>query len=863
MADIPKAYNSSDHEDSIYQMWEESGFFNPDNLPGKRKETFTISMPPPNATGTLHIGHAVMLAIQDLAIRYQRMNGKKTLWLPGTDHAAIATNAKVERILKDTENITRFDIGRDAFIKRVESFVENSQNTIINQVKKMGSSCDWSRLRYTLDVGLSSAVSHAFVEMYNDGLIYRGERIVNWCPRCGSTLADDEVEYVEEKTPFYYFKYGPVVIGTARPETKFGDKVIIVHPDDERYKNLVGKELDVEWILGPIKAKIIADKAAEMDTGSGAMTITPGHSFVDFELAQKYGIPIEKIIDEKGKLTPAVGEFAGMPVAEARKKVVELLQKKGLIDHIDQNYVHNLSVCYRCGTPVEPLVSKQWFVNVNAAVKKFKGKSIKERSLEVVRNGDVDIVPKRFEKIYFHWMENLRDWCISRQIWFGHRIPVWYKGNEIYVGIKPPQDEGWQQDPDTLDTWFSSGLWTFSTLGWPEKTKDLKTFHPTSLMETGYDILFFWIARMIMMSTYFIEEIPFKTVYLHGLVRDEQGRKMSKSLENIIDPLDTIAEYGADATRLSLIIGTTPGNDTNISENKIAGYRNFVNKLWNISRYIILSVNEPRIIEKMPKPKTAVDAWILSELDSLIAETTSSLEKYAFSAAGEKIYEFTWNKLADWYVEVAKIEKGKDEILCFVLTQLLKLWHPFTPFVTETIWKQLKPEQLLIVSQWPQSAGVKSNNAYEFELAKQLITAIRNLRAENGIEPAKKINAVLFFEKPDVLKEQKEIIKSLARLETLDIKQSGEKPEQSASTVVSGIEIYLSLSGMIDVEKERARLKKEISQIEVYVAAQEKKLSNEQFVSNAPKEVVIKEKEKLAKAEQKLQTLKSQLNNIL
>ncbi|MDD2807333.1 MAG: valine--tRNA ligase [Patescibacteria group bacterium] len=872
--EISKVYQASSIEDAIYKTWEESGFFNPDKLPGQRKKSFSIAMPPPNATGTLHLGHAVMLAIQDLVIRYQRMSGAKALWLPGTDHAAIATNAKVEKILKETVNKTRFDLGREAFVQRVNDFIIESQNTITNQVRKMGSSCDWSRQRYTLDAGLSNAVATAFVEMYHDGLIYRGERIVNWCPHCASTLADDEVEYQEEQTPFYYFKYGPVVIGTARPETKFGDKVIIVHPNDSRYQALVGQELEVDWILGKIKARVIADEATEIDMGSGAMTITPGHSFIDFELAQKYGIPIEKIIDEQGKLTAAAGTLAGLDVKTARQKVVEILQSKNLVDHIDENYTHNLSVCYRCGTAVEPLVSKQWFVNVNAPVKKFKGQSLKERSLAVVRNNEIKIIPERFEKTYFHWMENLRDWCISRQIWFGHRIPVWYRNGkaqiangksseEIYVGVSKPTGEGWTQDPDTLDTWFSSGLWTFSTLGWPEQTVDLKTFHPTSLMETGYDILFFWIARMILMTTYLIEDIPFETVYLHGLVRDEQGRKMSKSLENTINPLDTIAKYGADATRLSLIIGTTPGNDVNLGEAKIAGYRNFVNKLWNISRYILMTVENPQTLDQRPQPKTLADAWILAELDLLIVTATDNLDKYNFSAVGEKIYEFTWSKLADWYVEVAKIEKEKDEILCYVLTQLLKLWHPFTPFVTEAIWQELNPAELLIVAAWPQtSAKVDKNVLNDFGLVKDVITAIRNLRSESKIAAGKKIKAIIISKQAKILTPQAEIIKSLARLQDLEIVETGDQPSQALSAVVGGTEIYLPVSDMIDIEQETKRLTAEAQQLNNYLESLNKKLSNKDFVKRAPAEVVKAEMAKLEASREQLAKISEQLKTL-
>ncbi len=883
--EIPKAYEPELVEDSIYKKWEESGFFNPDNLPastrssnrgepGSRPEMFSIAMPPPNATGILHIGHSVMLAIQDLVIRFQRLRGKKTLWLPGTDHAAIATQTKVEKLIKDAENKTRHDLGRQNFLARVEKYIAESRQTIKGQIKKMGSSCDWSRERYTLDEGLTKAVAQAFTQMYEDGLIYRGDRIVNWCPRCYSTLADDEVEYQEEKTPFYYFKYGPVVIGTARPETKFGDKVVIVHPKDKRYQDLIGKELDVDWILGKIKAKVIADEAADMELGSGAMTITPAHSFADFDLAQKYHLPVEKIINEEGKLTEAAGKMAGLPVDQARHKVVEILQRKDLVDHIDEDYVHNLSICYRCGGAVEPLISKQWFIDVNKPVKKFKGQSLKQRALEVVKTGEIEIIPERFKKVYFHWLKNLRDWCISRQLWFGHRIPVWYKQKseirnqkseeEIYVGITPPKGEGWQQDSDTLDTWFSSGLWTFSTLGWPAKTKDLKIYHPTSLMETGYDILFFWVARMIIMSTYFMEQIPFQQVYLHGLVRDEQGRKMSKSLGNIIDPLDTIAKYGADATRLSLLIGTTPGNDSNISEAKIAGYRNFVNKLWNISRYILMSVKKVEIVKKVPKPQTLADQWILAEFNALIEFATDNLEKYNFSVVGEKIYEFTWSKLADWYLEIAKVEKDKDEILLYVLQNLLKLWHPFTPFVTEEIWRKLGGKELLMIQTWPKATGkVDDEVIKDFGIVRDSIIAIRNLRAESKIAPAKKVKVILVSSKYHQLFEsQRLVIESLARLENTEIIDKAKKTGKSISAVADSIEIYLPVSGMLDIVQEVKRLTQEADRLAEFIGHLEQKLTNQRFLERAPEEIIKAEKEKLEINKTKLEKIQQQLKTL-
>jgi len=868
-SEIPKAYNPGEVEDSIYEQWEESGFFNPDNLPDGH-ESFTISMPPPNATGVLHVGHAVMLALQDIVIRYQRMKGKKTLWLPGTDHAAIATQTKVERLIKEKEGKTRHDLGREEFLKRVEAFVAQSQNTIRNQIRKMGSSCDWSRERYTLDAGLTRSVGKAFVQMYNDGLIYRGNRIVSWCPRCYSTLADDEVEYKEQKAKLYYIKYGPLVIATTRPETKLGDTAAAVNPGDQRYQAFIGQELPINLGLVNIKVKLIADELVDPEFGTGVLGVTPAHSLVDFEMAQKNKLSVIQVIGPDGKMTAKAGPYAGLSVSDCRTRFVEDLKKAGLIEKIEE-VDNSLSICYRCGTSIEPLPSKQWFIDVNKPVKKFGGKTIKQRALAVVQDGDIEIIPKRFEKVYYHWLDNLRDWCISRQIWFGHRIPVWYKesladgqSEEIYVGIRPPAETGWAQDPDTLDTWFSSGLWTFSTLGWPDKTDDMKNFHPTSLMETGYDILFFWVARMIIMSTYFLNEIPFKHVYLHGLIRDEDGRKMSKSLDNVIDPLDVISEFGADAVRLSLVIGNTPGNDMNLSKSKIAGCRNFVNKLWNISRYILISVEVAKVVIEPPKPKTLADRWILAELAELISFATKNLDKYNFSAAGEKIYEFTWAKVADWYLEISKIEKGKDEILLYILTSLLKLWHPFTPFVTEEIWRKLTGDNLLMIQSWPKVAGKTDGKAIkEFEIIKDIVTAIRNLRSENKIPPAKKIPAVIISKSAgNLILAQSETVKNLARLEDLTVADSGKKPSASLSAVIDGVEIYLPVFGIIDIKEEKIRLEKEVKRIEEFIQHLSVKLENKHFLDRAPKEIIEVEKNKLNVNQESLEKIKQQLKTL-
>ena len=770
MPELAKAYQPKDFETSTYQRWEQSGFFNPDNLL-KKGEPFSISLPPPNATGILHLGHAVMIAIQDLMIRYWRLRGRAALWLPGEDHAAIATQNVVEKKLHKKDGKNRYDYGRDEFIKRVNEFIASSRSTIRDQIKAMGASCDWSRERYTLDEGLSRAVREVFVRMYHDGLIYRGKRIVNWCYRCGTTLADDEVEYKEQKTPFYYLKYGPITISTARPETKVLDKVIIVHPDDKRYQGYIGKSFDVPWIDGIVKATVVADKVAEMETGTGAMTITPAHSFVDFELAQKYGFEIVDIIGPDGKLTANAGKFAGLNVKEARIAILDELKKKDLVEKIDEEYIHNLSICYRCGTPVEPLPSEQWFVAVDKPFKRglFHRTTLKKLAIAAVSTGKIKIVPERFAKIYDHWMKNLHDWCISRQIWFGHRVPAWkcISCGEWFVGQAKPSTclkckaSNLEQDPDTLDTWFSSSLWTFSTLGWPDKTKDLATYHPTSVMETGYDILFFWIARMVLMTQYSLGDIPFRTVYLHGLVRDKQGRKMSKSLGNGIDPIAMIDKYGADALRLSMIIGTTPGNDFRLYDEKIAGYRNFVNKLWNIVRFANLTA-ELKIVEIPPEAKTLADKWILSRFARVADLVTKKIESYSFSEAGEALYEFTWHELADWYLEVAKIEGNKQKILSYLITQLLKLWHPFTPYVTETLWRETFGEAagLLMVQSWPEKLPAPADDP-GFEIIRDVVTALRGFRVEHKLGPDKVINFAVTKDKYRIIESYTHLVQGL------------------------------------------------------------------------------------------------------
>ncbi|MBU4375023.1 valine--tRNA ligase [Patescibacteria group bacterium] len=945
--ELPKAYEPSKYEDGIYKKWEKSGFFNPDNLDlPKNAPSYTIILPPPNITDKLHLGHSSMLAIEDLLIRYHRMKGFRTLWLPGTDHAAIATQNVVEKKLLKEEGKTRQDLGREKFLKKVWEFVKITQSIILRQTRKMGASLDWSREAFTLDKPREEAVKKMFIDMYEAGVIYRGERIVNWCPRCHSTLADDEVEYKDQKAKLYTFKYSkdfPFTIATTRPETKLGDTAVAVNPKDKRYKKYIGKVYEVDFVGIKLKLKIIADRHVEMDFGTGALGVTPAHSMADWQMAEANGLEIIKVIGEDGKINNNFKKYSGKTVEEAREMIVKELRKNNLLEK-EEEIENNLSICYRCNTPIEPLPSKQWFVSVDKKLKRLggetqkhkntktqkhkldiEGKTLKEAAIEAVKSGKIKFIPDRFEKRYIDWMENLHDWCISRQIWFGHRIPVWHRTRkhentktrkhentktqkheieEIYVGIEPPKGEGWVQDPDSLDTWFSSGMWTFSTLGWPDNFKngkkkgDLSRFHPTQVLETGYDILTLWVSRMIMMSLFALREIPFENVYLHGMVLDEHGKKMSKSKGNGIDPVDMIDKFGADAARLSLLIGNTPGNDLRLSEEKIAGFRNLVNKIWNVSRYVISDFRfqtPPSSADRgwvsdfrfNQKNLTVSDKWILGKMENLIKETGDDLDNYRFSQAGERLREFTWNDFADWYLEVSKFEKNKEKgkILSVILNDLLKLWHPFIPFVTEKIWEEMGNDKFLMIEKWPVTphpqplphSCCRGRGEIDFELIKDVITAIRNARAENKIEPARKIKAVIYGGKSaDLIKSQEYLIKNMRTgIKELEIKEKADKiknrrsplreaaagqrmwhclvPKDAIHIAVAGIEIYLI--GAVDEEKEKIRIKKERENLEKLIIMAEKKLSNKEFVEKAPEKIVKQEKEKLKLRKEELKKL--------
>jgi valyl-tRNA synthetase len=706
---LNKPFNAETVESSLYDMWEKSGYFNPNNLPGERKESYSIVLPPPNVTGTLHTGHAIMLAIQDTLIRYKRMAGYKTLWLPGTDHAAIATQSVVEKKIYKDEGKSRHDIGREEMLKRISEFALESQKTIISQSKIMGASLDWSRLAFTLDDKRNLAVRTMFKKMYDDGLIYRGQRIVNWDPKGQTTISDDETVSEERKGKMYTFKYSadfPIAISSTRPETKVGDVAVAVHPDDERYKEYVGKEYNVTFAGCPITIKVIADSAVEKDFGTGALGVTPAHSQIDWEIKERHNLPVKQVINEYAKMYGLTNEeLNGKKVADAREYIVNWLKENNLIIS-EEDVVQNIPTAERTGGVIEPLPKLQWWIAVNKPFKHFGVETtLKNLMRKAVESKETTIIPEHFEKVYFHWIENLHDWCISRQIWYGHRIPVYYNGDEIHCDINPPVGDGWAQDEDTLDTWFSSAMWTFSTLGWPENTEDMKTFHPTTLLETGPDILFFWVARMVLASMYVFNEAPFKHVYLHGLVRDAKGNKMSKSLNNALDPRDLSNKYGTDALRMSLLVANGPGNDLKLGEDKVKAYKLFANKIWNATRFVLEKTEDfEKEIALNDEDQATYDAWTEKHKD-----ITSDLENYRLHLASEKVYDYFWKVFCDEIIETRKtrILENKDKesaqkLLLLLLREQIITIHPFMPFITEEIWKYIKRENddLLIITKW-------------------------------------------------------------------------------------------------------------------------------------------------------------------
>ena len=870
---LPKIYEPNNYEDNISALWEKSGLFTAD--PASHKEHYSISMPPPNETGTLHIGHAIFITLQDILARHARQLGKDVLWLPGTDHAGLATNSLVEKQLAE-EGTTKHDIGRDEFMRRTQAFVAGSRGIINTQVRAMGASVDWSRARYTLDDSLNRSVNEVFTKMYNDGLIYRGHRIVNWDPKLETNVSDDEVERREETTKFYTFQYGPFQISTARPETKFGDKYVVMHPDDDRYKDYKhGDTFEAEWINGNVTATVIKDSAVDPAFGTGVMTITPWHDHTDFEIAERHDLPKEQVIDFHGKLLPIAAEFTGMTIEEARPKIVEKLRNKGLLVNVDEKYVHSVAVNSRGGEVIEPQIRLQWFIDVNKQVVNWKGRhcSLKEVLQSVVREGDIDIIPERFQKTYFSWIDNLRDWCISRQIWWGHRIPVWYRQDldgrqETFVGVLPPTDESegwreWQQDPDTLDTWFSSALWTWSTLIDPKlasdyslsledllrQSPDYQAYHPTTVLETGWDILFFWVARMILTTTYITSDVPFKTVYLHGLIRTEDGRKMSKSSpETVIDPLTIIPKYGTDALRLALIQGMSPGNDQRVGLTKITANRNFCNKLWNIARYVETVVGDSPLAEDA-KPTSVADHWILRKLQQTQEGVIADLAHYKFSEAYDKLYHFVWDDYADWYLEASKATPNKA-ILGYVLESILILVHPFAPFVTETIWQTLRWENDSILAGRQISKVMSSDQAKadEFVQIQNIVTETRFI-----LNALKAENVTLYHNDTGFVGANAATITHLTKL-------------RDVVSVTDGTGLYLTSTTVtcwLDIDQGTAQaylgeLAAKQQQQQVVIGKLEARLANGDYVNRAPKTVVEQTRSQLQTAHELLVSLQKE-----
>lgn len=860
---LSKVYDPQSVEEKWYKWWEESKFFSAKME--EDKPAFSIVMPPPNVTGMLHMGHAMDNTLQDILTRYKRMQGYNTLWVPGTDHAGIATQAKVEAQLRK-EGTDRYELGREKFLERAWAWKEEYGNTITTQLRKLGSSCDWDKERFTMDEGCSKAVREAFVRLYKKGLIYQGNYIVNWCPHCHTTISDIEVEHVENEGKIYYFRYPIegteeyIQIATTRPETMFGDTAVAVHPDDERYKHLIGKNV----ILPVVERRIpiIADEYVEREFGTGAVKITPSHDVNDFEMGQRHHLPEIVVIDKDGKMNENAGIYEGLDRYECREKLIADFEKSGVLVKIE-DHTNSVGHCYRCNTVIEPLVSKQWFV---------KMKPLAEPAMQVALNGDVKFIPERFTKIYLGWLENIRDWCISRQLWWGHRIPVWYCEDcgEVICEMEDPTvcpkcgSTHLHQDPDVLDTWFSSGLWPFSTMGWPEKTSEFDMFYPTSVLVTGRDIIFFWVARMLFDALEFTGSVPFKEVFIHGLVLDSQGRKMSKSLGNGVDPLKVIKEYGADSLRFMLITGNTPGNDLRYRDERLESARNFANKIWNAARFSLMNLEDYQADSTLAPQYETADKWIISRYSAVSRQVTEMLDRYELGEAARVLYEFIWNEFCDWYIELVKPRLyGKDteesryaaqKTLVEVLRGSMELLHPFMPFITEEIWQHLPHEgETIMLAKWPEQEEslISAEIDKQMELTIEVIRAIRNLRSEMNVPLGKKAEVIICANNHEYtvyLKDGANYILSLASAESLSVEETlAAKPTQAATAVVHGIEIYLPLKGLIDLDKEIARLEKELTKMEGEIKRIEGKLTNEGFVAKAPAEVIEKEKEKLVK----------------
>ncbi len=855
--ELAKVYDPKSVEDRTYAFWQQGNFFHAEVDP--KKEPYTIVIPPPNITGQLHMGHALDETFQDVLIRWRRMQGRSALWLPGTDHASIATEAKIVAAMKE-EGLTKEDLGREKFLERAWAWKEKYGGRIVEQLKKLGSSCDWERERFTLDEGCNRAVNEVFCRLYEKGIIYRGERIINWCPHCLTSISDAEVEYEDQAGHFWHIRY-PIVgmegqfieIATTRPETMLGDTAVAVNPGDERYKHLVGKMLLLPLVNKEIP--LIADEYVEQEFGTGCVKITPAHDPNDYEVGLRHSLPVINIMNEDGTINQNGGRYAGMDRYAARKAIVAELEAQGYLVRVE-DYSHNVGCCYRCGTTVEPLISKQWFVKMEPLAKP---------AIEAVRSGETKFVPERFEKIYFHWMENIKDWCISRQLWWGHRIPAWYCQDcgEIVVDRQTPHtcpkcgSARLEQDPDTLDTWFSSALWPFSTLGWPDETAELKYFYPTNTLVTAYDIIFFWVARMIFSGCEQMGKAPFDTVLIHGLVRDAQGRKMSKSLGNGIDPLEIIDQYGADTLRFALATGNSPGNDMRFSDEKVKASRNFANKIWNASRFLLMNLDESITEARLPAALETEDKWVVSLYNTLVREVTDNLERFELGIAVQKLYDFIWDILCDWYIELCKTRlaaggetaKAAQQVLVYVLGNTLKLLHPFMPFITEEIWQSLPHAgegPSIMVAKWPvyDEALSFAREEADFQKVMDIIRAIRNQRAEMNIPPAKKAKVYIETGELEVFRAGAPFLERLASAQSVEVGERFDLPG-AVQVITPAAKALIPMDQLIDREKELARLQKEKEKCLSDIAFVERKLQNEAFVAKAPAQVVEAERKKI------------------
>ncbi|MCM1114602.1 MAG: valine--tRNA ligase [Clostridium sp.] len=871
--ELAKQYNPGDVEDRTYKFWCDNKYFHAEVNP--KKKPYTIVIPPPNITGQLHMGHALDNTLQDILIRFRRMQGYEALWLPGTDHASIATEAKIVEAMRK-EGVSKDDIGRDGFLERAWAWKDQYGSRIIEQLKKMGSSCDWDRERFTLDEGCSKAVKEVFVNLYEKGLIYQGKRMVNWCPHCCTTISDAEVEYEDQAGHFWHLRYpfkdgsGYVELATTRPETLLGDTAVAVNPNDERYKDIIGKTLILPIVHREIP--VVADDYVDIEFGTGVVKITPAHDPNDYEVGLRHQLEVIDVMTDDGHIAEGWGKYTGLDRYECRKEIVKDLEAEGALIKIE-DYSHNVGTCYRCHTSIEPRLSKQWFV---------KMEPLAEPAVNAVKDGKVKFVPERFDKIYYHWMENIKDWCISRQLWWGHRIPAWYCDDCGDVTVSKDDvkccahcgSEHIHQDPDTLDTWFSSALWPFSTMGWPDNTEELKYFYPTNTLVTGYDIIFFWVARMIFSAVEHTDNVPFDTVLIHGLVRDAQGRKMSKSLGNGIDPLEIIDEYGADALRFTLATGNSPGNDMRFSDDKVKASRNFANKLWNAARFVLMYLDEGFEYNGLPSNLAIEDKWIVSKVNTLAKDVTDNLEKFELGIAIQKLYDFIWDVFCDWYIEIAKIRlQGEDKeakaaavsVLVYVLTDILKLLHPFMPFITEEIYQAIPHDcESIMISKWVAFDEALSFTADEAEMERimKAIRAIRNRRSEMNIPPSRKATVYIETAFADTFAMGVDFVKRLASANEVVVGDSFDALGNTVTIITDDAKIFIPMGDLVDFEAERKRLEKELAQAQDKLDFINKKLSNPGFVNKAPEKVVAQNKEDAAKLEEKIANIKNSIDSL-